>query len=126
MKTVLVVEDERDLREMYRQTLRMSGYAVDATGDGVSALRRIINGHPPDVVVLDLGLPRLGGRDVRREMMAHAETRDIPVVVVTGTDAPDLNAADYQCVLHKPVELDTLVTAVEKCRHRRYRSGEVG
>jgi CheY-like chemotaxis protein len=115
--TVLVVEDERDLRDLYRHTLRMSGYAVEAAGDGVSALRQIINGHPPDVVVLDLGLPRLGGRDVRREMMAHAETRHIPVVVVTGGDAKDLKAADYACVLTKPVEPDALVTAVAKCRH---------
>jgi len=98
----------------------MSGYAVEATGDGVSALRKIINGHPPDVVVLDLGLPRLGGRDVRREMTAHAETRHIPVVVVTGTGAQDLSAADYPCVLHKPIEPDTLATAVQKCRRGHY------
>lgn len=119
-KTVLVVEDERDLRELYRHTLRMSGYAVEAIADGVSALRRIINGDAPDVVVLGLGLPRPGGRDVRREMMAHAETRHIPVVVVTGSDARDLSAADYPCVLHKPIEPDTLGTAVNNCRHSRY------
>lgn len=116
---VLVVEDERHLRELYRYALGTSGYAVETVGDGVSALRRIINGDPPDAVVLDLGLPRLGGRDVRREMMAHAETRDIPVVVVTGTDAKDLSVADYPCVLQKPVEPESLVSAIGACLHRR-------
>jgi DNA-binding response OmpR family regulator len=120
--TVLVVEDDPALRELYRQTLKISGYAAQAVSDGVSALRRIVNGTPPDAVVLDLGLPRLSGQDVRREMLSHAATRDIPVVVVTGTDAPNLSAPDYPCVLHKPIEPEELVSAVHTCLTRR-RSG---
>jgi two-component system OmpR family response regulator len=123
-KAVLVVEDDSSLSELYRQTLRFSGYTAEAVGDGVSALRRIVNGHAPDAVVLDLGLPRLGGRDVRSEMMVHAHTRDIPVVVVTGGDATDLNARDYPCVLHKPVAPEALVSAVDTCLTRRDRVAE--
>jgi putative two-component system response regulator len=114
-----IVEDDPALRELYRQTLRASGYAAEAVGDGVSALHRIVHGTPPDAVVLDLALPRLSGRDVRREMMSHADTRDIPVVVVTGTDARDLSAVDYPYVLLKPIEPETLVSAVETCLTRR-------
>ena len=116
---MLVVEDDRDLREMYQHALQFSGYAVEAVGDGLSALRQIINGNPPDLVVLDLALPSLGGRDVRREMLSRAGTRDIPVVVVTGTDARDLSASDYPCgVLHKPIAPEALVSAVDDCLKR--------
>ena len=116
---MLVVEDDTALRDLYGQSLRIDGYRVESAGDGVSALRQIINGAPPDIVVLDLGLPRLSGRDVRREMLAHAETRDIPVVVVTGFDTTDLHQPDYPCVLHKPVAPETLVSAVDGCLHHR-------
>ena len=115
---MLVVEDDGDLREMYRHALQFSGYAAAGVGDGLSALRHILNGSPPDLVVLDLDLPSIGGRDVRREMASRAGTRDIPVVVVTGTDTRDLSPTDYPCVLHKPIEPDELVSAVDECFKR--------
>ena len=110
---VLIVEDDPELRTLYRTALSLAGYAVVAVGDGVDALRRI-DADPPDIVVLDIGLPRLGGRDVRTEIGAHVETSSIPIVVVTG-DARGLNTYDYACVLQKPIDLDTLVRTVERC-----------
>ena len=82
-------------------------------GDGIDALRRI-DADPPDIVVLDMALPRLGGRDVQLEVGSHVETATIPIVVVTG-DARGLNTSDYACVLQKPIDLDTLVRTVERC-----------
>lgn len=87
--TLLVVEDDHALRELYRATLLAFGYAVVAVEDGVDALR-YVDGQIPSLIVLDLALPRLGGRDVQRELASRAETRDIPIVVVTGTDMRDL------------------------------------
>jgi len=86
--------------------------------DGVAALRTLET-HLPAAVVLDLSLPRLDGRDVYREMQAHADTRDIPVIVVTGTDASDLNEKDFACVLRKPLHPDNLVSAVQDCIKQR-------
>jgi DNA-binding response OmpR family regulator len=110
---VLIVEDDPELRTLYRTALSLAGYSVLAVGDGIEALRRI-DADPPDIVVLDMGLPRLPGRDVRAEIGAHIETSSIPIVVVTG-DARGLNTNEFACVLQKPIDLDTLVRTVERC-----------
>lgn len=110
---VLIVEDDPELRTLYRTALSLAGYAVVAVGDGIEALRHI-DADPPNIVVLDMGLPRLGGRDVWREVAAHPNTATIPIVVVTG-DARGLNTNDFACVLQKPIDLDTLVRTVERC-----------
>jgi DNA-binding response OmpR family regulator len=80
-----------------------------------NTLRHIDNGRVPDVVLLDLGLPRLAGCDLHRELQAHSETRGIPVVVVTGTDTGNLDHAAFACVLHKPVDVHDVIFAVENC-----------
>jgi CheY-like chemotaxis protein len=115
---VLVVEDDASLRELYRSALRAVGYAVVAVEDGLEALHRVER-TPPDAVVLDLALPRLSGRDVHRELKAHPETHDIPVIVVSGTDTSDLNPNDFVCVLKKPISIDALILAVQNCIRRR-------
>jgi CheY-like chemotaxis protein len=121
---VLVVEDDPAMRELYRSALRSAGYSVVAVEDGLDALRRIERKRP-DAVVLDLGLPRLHGRDVQRELRSGLETRHIPIVVVSGEDTSDLDPAEFACVLCKPIDADALITAVQNClRGRRFGGGE--
>jgi CheY-like chemotaxis protein len=118
-RTVLVIEDDRSLREFYRATLRFADFRVVAVEDGLDALRWLEQ-ESSAVIVLDLSLLRVSGRDVQRELRAHAGTRDIPIVVVTGdTDVSDLNPAELACVLHKPVTDIALIEAVERCLSRR-------
>jgi CheY-like chemotaxis protein len=111
---VLVVEDDAPLRELYRSALRAAGYAVVAVEDGVDALRRVERGRP-EAVILDLGLPRLSGRDVQRELKSSPDTQHIPIVVVSGTDTSDLNPEDFACVLNKPISAEALILAVQHC-----------
>ena len=99
---------------MYRTALTIAGYAVIAVEDGVDALRQL-DTQAPDAVVLDLGLPRLGGRDVQREIASHADTRTIPIVVVTGSDVTGLEESDYACIMRKPIDPGQLVAAVRRC-----------
>jgi CheY-like chemotaxis protein len=66
--------------------------------DGVEALR-LIEEQVPKVVVLDLLLPRLSGLDVHKELKTSLKTRNIPIVVVTGSDIRSLNLDDFGCVL---------------------------
>lgn len=115
--TVLIVEDDAQLRTLYRAALTVAGYVVIAVEDGVDALRHL-DATGPDAVVLDLGLPRLHGRDVQREIASHSETRAIPIIVVTGSETDDLNASDYACILRKPIDLHTLVAAVQRCLNK--------
>src|SRR5688500_1486900 len=114
---VLVVEDDPTLRELYRSTLALAGYSVVAVEDGIDALRRV--DHPrPDALVLDLALPRVSGRDVERELRSNPETRDIPIVIVSGQDVSDFNPDDFACVLRKPISPERLMIAVEDCLRR--------
>ena len=115
---VLVVEDDAQLRELYRIALRAAGYAVVAVEDGLNALE-FAEQTIPAAVVLDLGLPRVGGFDVQQELAAHSATRQVPVILVTGHSG-DINESDYACVLRKPIRPDQLVEAVENClrKHR--------
>ena len=112
-RSILIVEDDHELRRLLRHALGLAGYSVSESSDGINALQ-IIEQHRPDLIVLDLGLPMLSGLDVQQEIAAHAETRDIPVVIVTGSSAP-LDGIGVACVLRKPVLPDEVVATVTRC-----------
>ena len=112
-RSILLVEDDHDLRRMFRLALSVAGYAVSETADGINALR-FVELLKPDMIILDLGLPLLSGLDVQKEIAAHAQTRNVLVVVVTGSSAV-LDAPGVQCVLRKPVSPDYLVDVVAQC-----------
>jgi DNA-binding response OmpR family regulator len=111
--TILIVEDDLALRHMYRAALAFAGFDTREVGDGLDALRHI-DADPPDAVLLDLGLPLIDGFTVQQDIAAHAVTRHIPIIVVTGS-GDDLDWLDVACVLRKPVTPDKLVDAVRKC-----------
>jgi DNA-binding response OmpR family regulator len=109
--TVLLVEDDDATREMFDYALRMAGFAVTPVRDGFAALRSIEQ-QCPDIVVLDLDLPHVSGFDVHQEIVSHAETCRIPIVVVTGTNwqAP----SEVFRTLRKPIASDILVSTIEQ------------
>ena len=111
---VLVVEDDPTLCGFYRNALQIAGYAVATAEDGISALRQI-DRSAPGAVVLDLGLPRLSGLDVGREVTAHLP--GVPIVVVTGTTEA-VDSAHFACVLRKPITASALIETVETCLRR--------
>jgi DNA-binding response OmpR family regulator len=110
---ILVVEDDADLRRMYRTALMLAGFDVRDAAIGIDALR-YIDEDPPDLIVLDLMLPDINGMVIRQEIAAHAHTQKIPIVIVTGA-LLDLTSADVACVLRKPVSPDELVRTVQSC-----------
>jgi two-component system response regulator MprA len=112
--TVLIVEDDPVLRELYQKVLELEGYAVITAEDGIDALQRVER-QPVDAVVLDLMMPRMDGRDVKRGFDAHATMRNVPVILITGHIAPDINPKDFACVLHKPISIENLAAAVRDC-----------
>jgi DNA-binding response OmpR family regulator len=114
---VLVVEDDPALRRLYRDALQGAGFAVISVDDGLGALK-LVELEKPAAVVLDLNLPRVAGRDVEQELRAHPETRQIPIIVVSGTDTRHLNPRDFECIFQKPISPDELVAAVHRCLSR--------
>jgi DNA-binding response OmpR family regulator len=112
-KSILIVEDDEDLRRMFRHALSLAGYDVKDTGDGINALR-LVELQRPDLIILDLGLPLLSGLNVQQEIAAHAHTRDIPVVIVTASSSP-LTGVNVACVLRKPASPEEVVDVVRQC-----------
>ena len=82
----LVIEDEKEIRELIRYNLERDGFRVTAVGDGEEGLRRLFAARP-DVVVLDLMLPGMSGLDILREVRAEPSTRGLPVLVLTARAA---------------------------------------
>jgi DNA-binding response OmpR family regulator len=110
-KHILLVEDDQPLRQVYRTALALSGFDVDTAEDGLSALVKIAE-EAPDLIVLDLQLPRLDGRAVLDEVRAGGDTAAIPIIVVTGSDAE--YAFDHVTVLRKPCEPEALVATATR------------
>lgn len=107
---VLLIEDDRGLRELYRAELRFAGHHVVACEDGLDALR-FLEHDRPDVIVLDLDLPKVPGAQLRDELQRHPRTRDIPVIVCTGLADP-LPVLPDVTILRKPCGPDAIVAAV--------------
>lgn len=112
---VLVVEDDASLRHLAGVTLEDAGCLVQATGDGRRALQLAAD-RPPDVVVLDVDLPGLDGREVARALRDDPATADVPIVVVTGSaDRRDLWtiwASGADALLMKPYDIEELARTV--------------
>jgi len=113
--TVLIVEDERKLRELVRSYLEQAGFTVLSTGSGAEAIT-MAAAAAPDLVVLDLGLPDVGGDTVARELRA---TGSVPIVMLTARSTEEdriagleLGADDYLTKPFSPRELVLRVQAV--------------
>jgi CheY-like chemotaxis protein len=114
MRTILLVEDDLELRRMFRTALAFEGYRVIEAGDGLEALRAL-DGTDVDALVLDLGLPLVPGQVVLEEVAARAHTRQVPVVVVVTGMAGPHDGLQASCVLTKPVAPDRLLATVRRC-----------
>src|SRR5436190_5483097 len=115
---LLVVEDDTVLRDLYRVTLSLSNFAVHACEDGLDALHYLDQSRP-DVIVLDLDLPRISGTVLYDEIRARRRADRVPIIVVTGLQQiPDLSGA---FVLRKPVTPDQLIREIEATLMRRDR-----
>jgi CheY-like chemotaxis protein len=86
---ILVVEDNQDTREAMVEVLQMTGHDVIAASNGREALDLLEHAPAPDLIILDLWMPVMDGRQFRAEQLKHPKLKNIPVVVVTAmSDQP--------------------------------------
>lgn len=107
--TILVADDSDDMRQMLRTLLGMKGYRVIEASDGERAVQATQD-ETPDLVLLDLGLPRLNGLSVIRRLRNELNLIEVPVVVITGYDKHFETAVAAGCddYLLKPIDFDRL------------------
>ena len=97
---VLLVEDDPAVLEMYRLKLELDGYRVNTAADGEEGLAKA-GALPPDIIFLDIRLPKMDGLEVLRRLRAEAKTRDIPVIILSNYDAEDLVARGLHLGAHE-------------------------
>jgi len=111
-RRVLVVDDDRDIRGVVSDVLRAEGYEVVTACDGLEALVVASQQHP-DVILLDLMMPVMSGRQFRAEQSRDPTLARVPVVVMSAfPQTSDLGAAGY---LSKPFDITELIETVEQC-----------
>ena len=86
---VLVVEDDASVAQMYRLKLELDGYFVDVAGDGLAALEKA-RSLMPDIIFLDVRLPKLDGMSVLEALREDSATRNIPVVILSNWNEKEL------------------------------------
>jgi DNA-binding response OmpR family regulator len=126
MTTILVVDDEPQIAEIASDYLRLAGFEVIVAEDGVRALE-MVRGRPPDLVVLDLGLPKLGGLEVARTIRRES---DLPIIMLTARveeedrlHGLEIGADDY---ITKPFSPRELVARVRAVLRRTEKSRDAG
>lgn len=103
---VLVVDDEPMVRTVTTRLLQLKGYEVDEAEGGRQALAALSNGHTPDLVLTDLSMPGMSGRELAAEI--HELNLHIPVILLTGDTDPEVNAEHVSAVVKKPFKLHAL------------------
>ena len=114
---VLVVEDYQDAREMYAAYLQFSGYRVAEATNGLEAIERATE-LLPDIILMDLALPKMDGWEATRRLKLDEKTRHIPIVALTGHalagHAEGARQAGCDSFVTKPCLPDALVAEIKR------------
>lgn len=114
---VLLVDDSEDNREVYAQYLTLSGFRVEIAVDGVEAVEKAAS-LKPDVIVMDLAMPRLDGWEATRRIKAAPATSGIPVIALTGNADSESKRRSQEVgcsgYLTKPCLPDVLVSEIRR------------
>jgi class 3 adenylate cyclase len=112
---VLVVDDDEQNRTLLRDPLEANGYEVDEAEDGFQALQRIAM-REPDVILLDLMMPRMDGYDVCRQLRKSAKTRHLPILMITALSERGIRLMGIRAgandFLNKPIDIQDVILRV--------------
>lgn len=117
-KHILIVEDSEDERDMFAHHLSQKGYRVSMAGDGKEGVEKAFEVQP-DLILMDLWLPSMGGWEATTFLKANERTRECPIVVITGHAAYKPSNLECDGWLTKPCPLDRLDTEIERVLESR-------
>jgi CheY-like chemotaxis protein len=121
-RTILLVEDNQDLREVAAELLAEEGFGVHLAATGQEVIALLLSGFRPDCILLDLGLPDMTSADFLESFTRIPGAAEIPVVLVSGNAEIGNWATRFRAsrIVRKPYGIDTLLTAAaELCGNRR-------
>ena len=118
MQRILVIEDEEQIRLSFIEVLEMEGYEAAGAANGEIGLA-MIEEMSIDLILCDLLMPVMDGKQVLREVRANPQTADIPVIVVTAKTDPEtreeLLVLGANTIMKKPVALEELINTIQDC-----------
>ncbi|MBM3800798.1 MAG: response regulator [Acidimicrobiia bacterium] len=113
-KTILVVDDEKDIARMIRRQLERAGYRVRLAHSGEEAVAQAVK-HRPDLISMDIQMPGMNGIEVIENLRANPKTADLPIVVVSvAQDEEQLSKLGVTDILDKPIDEDSFLQVVER------------
>jgi signal transduction histidine kinase len=120
---IAVIEDDREIRELLDECLREAGYRTVMYSDAREALLELESGETPALIVLDLMMPEMDGWTFRVRQRESSKLGSVPVVVISADRSPQAVAIDADAYLPKPLDLDRLLSGIERLlaaaeRHR--------
>jgi CheY-like chemotaxis protein len=113
---ILVVEDEDESRQVLMQILELEGFKAVGACNGVEAMEYLHSSDLPCLIILDLLMPVMNGREFRTALLQVADLAKIPVVVVSALDSSAVSDLGVVRAFRKPLDIDALVKIVrENC-----------
>jgi len=114
-KTILAIDDDRESRESLSELLRARGYFVLEADNGEIAIEMLGNSeHIPFIILLDLSMPVMDGHRFLKWRAENPLVRDIPVVIISGTETPIETMADVEAILKKPVKVANFLKLINR------------
>lgn len=122
---ILIVDDLADNRDLYETYFKLDGFEVDVASDGEEALRQV-DAVMPDVIVMDLSMPKLDGWETTRRLKTNPRTRAIPIVILTAVheelELARVRAAGADVICRKPCLPSELGERIDELLPREVRS----
>ena len=111
---VLVIEDDGGITAALELVLAVDGHEVLVAPDGITGLKRLRTPPPPDIVLVDLALPGMGGRELVELVAGDSGMDRVPIIVMTAASGADLlpKSGTYRALLRKPFEIEEVLRLV--------------
>ncbi|MGW8181057.1 MAG: response regulator [bacterium] len=112
-KTILIVDDDAEIRDYFSTFLQDNGYKTLTAQDGQEALEKV-RSEPPDLILLDIMMPNKTGTDFYRRFHMDKELSSIPIIVVSGAAGKHLAVPKPSAIIDKPVDTKKLLDEVKR------------